>query len=298
MIITDITGIGDPQILLHDNTYYCYATSHPHGFRVWTSQDLVHWSAPQLCMEADESHWGFECFWAPEVVYHNGVFLMHYTARRKTDCSLRIGVAQSSSPLGPFIDVHGAPMFDEGYAAIDGSVLSFNGMHYLYYSRDCSENRIDGIPTSQIYCVQLDESLTRTVGTHHLLTTPEHPWERRSLDINHLWNEGPCVIAWEDRLIMNYSANCYASNAYSICIAEADAPLGPFRKCTEANPVLCAREGLFGAGHNAFFRSKDGMLMTAFHVQSDPEHPSGNRRVCIGTVSLRRENGVILQEIL
>jgi hypothetical protein len=97
---------------------------------------------------------------------------------------------------------------------------------------------------------------------------------------------------------MNYSANCYDSNAYSICIAEAGSPFGPFRKCTEANPVLCAREGLFGAGHNAFFRSKDGMLMTAFHVQSDPEHPSGNRRVCIGTVSLRRENGVILQEIL
>ena len=70
-------------------------------------------------------------------------------------------------------------MFDFGYAAIDGSALVSAEGNFFYYSRDCSENRIDGIPTSQIYCVQLDESLTRTVGTHHLLTTPEHPWERR-----------------------------------------------------------------------------------------------------------------------
>ena len=27
MILTDMTNIGDPQILLHEGTYYCYATS-------------------------------------------------------------------------------------------------------------------------------------------------------------------------------------------------------------------------------------------------------------------------------
>ena len=54
----------------------------------------------------------------------------------------------------------------------------------------------------------------------------------------------------------------------------------------------------FGAGHNAFFTAKDGRLMTSFHVQTDPEHPSGDRRVCIGEVRFREENGVIYQEII
>jgi hypothetical protein len=62
--------------------------------------------------------------------------------------------------------------------------------------------------------------------------------------------------------------------------------------------VLCSREDLFGAGHNAFFKSKVGKLMTAFHVQTNPEKPSGNRRVCIGEVIFREENGVVYEDII
>ncbi|MBE6711267.1 MAG: 1,4-beta-xylanase, partial [Ruminococcaceae bacterium] len=44
MIITDITRIGDPQVLLYEGKYYSYATSSGEGFLVWESEDLVHWS--------------------------------------------------------------------------------------------------------------------------------------------------------------------------------------------------------------------------------------------------------------
>ena len=56
--------------------------------------------------------------WAPEVVYHNGNYIMHFIARRKSDFSLRIGVAVSDSPEEPFVDAHNGPMFDLDYAAI------------------------------------------------------------------------------------------------------------------------------------------------------------------------------------
>ena len=116
--------------------------------------------------------------------------------------------------------------------------------------------------------------------------------------MQHLWNEGPNVIRWKGRYVMNYSANCYASNDYAICIALADSPMGPWIKQPEANPILTARDGLFGAGHNAFFTAKDGRLMTAFHVQTNPEHPSGNRRVCIGEVRLTERDGIVYEEIV
>lgn len=298
MIVTDITGIGDPQILLHEGTYYCYATSHPRSFMVWTSDDLVHWSKPKVCFDS-ENHWGSNSFWAPEVVYHGGRFVMHYTARisSKND-TLYLGVAIADNPLGPFRDVLGKPMFDLGYAAIDGSVLTCDEGSFFYYSRDCSQNIIDGIKTSQIYCVKLDDTLTRTIGEHRLMTTPEREWELKSAPIGHIWNEGPCVIKYGGRYVMNYSANHYASNEYSICIAVADNPFGPWIKHDEANPVLCSRRELFGAGHNAFFTAKDGRLMTSFHVQTNPENPSGDRRVCIGEVRFREKDGVIFQDIL
>lgn len=293
MIKTNITKIGDPQIVVFENKYYCYCTSSDVGFKVWVSDDLENWSEPILCFRAID-YWGKSHFWAPEVVYHNGKFIMHYTAKDRESDSLRIGVAISSSPTGPFVDVHNKPLFDFGYAAIDATVLVTENGNYMYFSKDCSENIIDGFHTSQIYCIRLDETLTKTIGEPILMTTPTYDFELKSGDW--LWNEGPNVIKYHDKYIMNYSANCYASNDYAICIAVASSPLGPWMK-QSSNPVLTRNEDLFGAGHNAFFYSNNGKLMTAFAIQTDPKHPSGNRRVCIGKVDFEISDTVIKQKI-
>ena len=287
MNVTSITNIGDPQILLYEGKYYCYATydDGKSGFYVWESEDMVNWSDKILCFDAIKE-WGYRSFWAPEVVYHNGKFVMHYTARHREKNSLRIGVAVSENPLGPFRDVHGAPMFDLGYATIDGSVLR------------CGENIIDGVMTSQVYCVRLNDDLTEAVGEHVLMTTPTEPFELKSLTENdpHIWNEGPCVIRVGNKYVMNYSANHYASNDYAICVATADTPFGPWKKSIN-NPVLSCRAELFGAGHNTFFESKDGKLLTSFHIQTDPSHPCGDRTTVIGEVAFSEKNGDIFETI-
>ena len=304
MIRTDMTNIGDPQILLYADTYYCYATYNSgmdEGFYVWSSRDLEHWSEKKLAFRATDA-WGVSKFWAPEVVEHNGKFVMHYSALHGEKNSLRIGVAVADHPEGPFVDVHGKPMFDLGYAAIDGSVLRCPEGNFLYYSRDCSENLVDGIKTSQLYCVRLSDDLTETVGEHVLISTPTEDYERKSLEWQfksgpHLWNEGPTVWRRNGKLIMNYSANYYASNDYGICLATADSPFGPWIKSPD-NPVLSRRSDLFGAGHNAFFLTREGELYTAFHVQTHPEKPSGDRRTVIGKVVFTEKDGQLTQDIL
>ena len=42
MIVTDITKMGDPQILVYEGKYYCYATTWPEPFLVRESEDPVH----------------------------------------------------------------------------------------------------------------------------------------------------------------------------------------------------------------------------------------------------------------
>lgn len=303
MLITDMTNIGDPQILLHEDTYYCYATHNDgktEGFYVWKSQDLQHWSEPKMAFRAAD-YWGDGKFWAPEVVYHNGKFVMHYSAKSRDLQSLRIGVAVADSPEGPFTDVHGKPMFDLGYATIDGSVLRCEQGNFLYYSRDCCENIIDGVKISQLYCVRLNEDLTETEGEHILVSTPTEEFEKKSLadpfKLPHLWNEGPCVIERDGIFVMNYSANWYASNHYAICVSTARDPFGPWEKSGN-NPVLSCREDLFGAGHNAFFVDKEGTLRTSFHIQTDSKAPSGDRRTVIGTVAFSEKDGQLYQDIL
>ena len=291
MTVTSIVGIGDPQVLAAGGKYYMYGTTSPTGFLVWESADLVSWEPRGMCFSAIES-WGKDCFWAPEVVAHDGKFLMHYTARSRALNSKRIGVAVADSPLGPFRDVWDRPMFDFGWAAIDASVLRCPEGNFLYFSRDCGENIVDGVKTSQTWCVRLDDTLTKTVGEPAFMTGPTNPWERVSLNMPepHLWNEGPCAVYEGGRYWLNFSVNWYASNDYAIGLAIADHPMGPWTKPAN-NPVFNRGNGLAGAGHNAFFRKPDGTLMTAFHVQADPEHPGSVRRAVIAEVKFGEKNG-------
>lgn len=296
-IVTDITNIGDPQILLYEDTYYCYATSFIKGFYVRTSTDLIHWSEPEVCFDG-ENTWGKADFWAPEVVYHDGRFVMHYSAANDDyNYRYRIGVAVSDSPKGPFTDVYGKPMFDYGYAAIDASVLITDKHNYLYYSKDGYGNVINGINVSQVYCAELDDTLTKLISEPKLMTTPEHDYELISTPVGQIWNEGPNVIEYNGKYVMNYSANYYRTNFYSICMAVSDDPLGPWHK-PDSNPVFTNNGALFGAGHNAFFKGKDGKLYTSFHVQTNPENPGSDRRVVIGAVEFIEDNTGDLKQVI
>lgn len=305
MHVTKVTNIGDPQILLHEGRYYQYATSNDGktlGIYCWVSDDLIDWSEKILCLDAGENHWGYTCFWAPEVVYHNGRFVMTYSAKSRALDSFRIEVAVSDSPTGPFVDVHGGPMFDFGYAAIDGSILICEEGNFLYYSRDCGENIVNGYKTSQIYCIRMNEALTEVVGEPKLVSTPDQDFEMKSAQLDrwetpHIWNEGPCVIKRGDTYIMNYSTNYYASLDYAIGLSTSKSPWGPWVK-SKHNPVLSRNEEFFGAGHNAFFTNKDGELMTSFHIQTDPTHPSGDRTTVIAKVEFTEEAGEIKQLLI
>ncbi len=162
-----ITNIGDPFVLkASDGNYYCYPTSWSIGYKAWMSKDLVNWKEIDPVYTAIDT-WSNKDFWAPEVVEYEGKYYMYYTARWSKNNSLRIGVAVSDSPGGPFKDVYDHPMFDFGYAAIDANVfIDDNGKKYLYYSRDCSENIVDGRHESHIYGVKLNDDMVSVNGAY------------------------------------------------------------------------------------------------------------------------------------
>jgi len=289
MIRTDIVNIGDPFVLTVDGGYVMYATTFGHnGFYAYTSTDLVEWKGAGVVCDLSDS-WAENDFWAPEVIRRkDGKYLIHFSARRATDHSLRIGVAVADSPLGPFVQPKNAPMFDFGYAAIDGHVfVDDDGSAYLYYSRDCSENIVGGGHVSQLYAVRLNDELTEVISEPTLVTTPHLPFEHDG-DGSWLWNEGPAMLKRDGKYFLFYSANFYASKMYCTCVAVADSPLGEFQK-PAYNPLLSytMAEDFSGPGHNAFFVDHDGKLKTSFHIHTDPAHPSGDRRAVIADVAYR-----------
>jgi GH43 family beta-xylosidase len=289
-----IKHIGDPFVLrASDGNYYCYATSASDGFKAWTSSDLVHWKEIGYVYRRQDDSWGESDFWAPEVVHHAGKYFMHYSARWGRNQSLRIGVAAADSPGGPFRDVFNRPMFDFGYAAIDGHVLiDDDGSKYFYYARDCSENIVDGRHESHLYVARLKDDLVSLHGEPLLITRPDQEWECRS-GPEWFWNEGPFVLKQDHRYYLMYSANFYASRDYSVGYAVAESPLGPFIKSPH-NPVLVSPNAMIsGPGHNSLIHSPDGSeLFIVYHIHTDPGHPGGDRQVCIDRIGFREDGSL------
>ncbi len=287
IIKTKITNIGDPFILPYKGTYYHYSTSFAKGFKVFTSKDLKNWEDKGLCYK--DSKFGYMDFWAPEVYYHNNQFYMFFSSKNIEQDRLMISVAISDSPLGPFKDVK---LFDFGYAAIDASIyMDDDNRKYMYYAKDCSENVVNGINTSQIFVVELTNDLLNTIGEPKLVLTPSTPHEQRQTDWQ--WNEGPFMLKHDGIYYLSYSTNFFASKEYSVSYATSKNPFGPFTKAKE-NPILSYIDGVIsGPGHNAYFKTFDGDLMTSYHIHTDIDNPSGNRTTCFSKYHFENDKLII-----
>lgn len=276
-----IKNIGDPYVLKVGERYYLYATSDFNGFYCWHSTDLSTWSTAKICYLPTEKSFGNACFWAPEVYEFAGNYYMYYTAQWKVfeEEQLRIGVAVSDKPEGPFEDVLvEQPLFDFGYGVLDAHILKDDGRNYLYYSRAGANNLIAGIKQSTISVIELGEDKISVVGEPRLLLVPEQSWEKAQK--NQYWNEGPFVLKHKNKYHLMYSANSFESEAYGIGAAVADSPMGPFKKY-EHNPILKADDQVSGPGHNSVVQGKDGQLYCVFHAHTDIAKKGGDRQVYI-----------------
>ena len=275
-----VKDIGDPHFIKEGDEYFAFATGGPLGFSVWRSSDLKTFAKEKALKKAP---WVSGDYWAPEVYKVGEKYVMFFTGRWKDTGTLRIGVAMSDAPQGPYEDALGGPLFDPGYAVIDGTLFyGADGTPYMIYSRDCSENVVGSYHESHLYGIELAPDLLSVVGEGVLLTTPDHDWELQSGDYH--WNEGPFVLMHDGRYYLYYSANGYAQKEYAVGVAVSDHPLGPYTKQAN-NPLLnyAERGGevlVSGPGHNSFFAVGDE-LFTSYHTHTYPLAPSGNRQICI-----------------
>lgn len=155
---TILAGYGDPAVLKCDDGYYLLATSNdaPDAFPILHSADLLHWEHKGFVFPVgNEPEWtakgrNVADFWAPEMAKVGDEYWVVYTARQKSN-ALAIGLASSTSPLGPFTDngtplVRGKEVNTTGVpgGAYSGGVIDSHiftdtdGSRYLFWKDDAN----------------------------------------------------------------------------------------------------------------------------------------------------------------
>ncbi len=265
-----ITNIGDPYVFYDtaSSKYYMYVTGGNY-FKCYSSDTMKVWTPEGDSYTVSEKSFGKKNYWAPEVYERGGEYYMVYSAMNDAGRH-SIGLAKAKSPTGPFTDVYDHPLYAPDYSVIDASLFfDDDGKVYLLYSKDCSENVVSGMKTSQSFGIELKSDLSGTVGAPVLLTSPIYAWESKSGTTR--WNEGPFMFKSGDTYYLLFSANFYATENYSVGYATAKNPLGPFVKASN-NPLVVG-DGKYtsGTGHCALTRSPDGTeIYISYHTHNNP----------------------------
>ena len=279
---------ADPFILEHDGTYYLYSTGGS-KFTVRTSKDLVVWQTQsEPILKLSDLGWAKEKGWAPEMYEYNGKFYLIFSAQGYNGLH-SIEIAVCDTPNGKFKPLGDSPFYSPDFSVIDGSLFfDDDGRIYMYYSKDCSTNTVNGKRTSQTWGVEVKPDFSGTIGEHVLISTPEQAWELKSGSV--LWNEGPVVLKENGTYYLLYSANYYVSEHYSVGYATSDSPLRLFDKPSDARILSGNGETVTGPGHCNILRSPDGSeLFVVYHVHTVPPNTDHGRSLAIDRLVIRED---------
>ncbi len=288
MFTNPVAPGADPFVFKDDDgTYYLYATSaDEYGYRVYSSKNLVEWTAHGYCLLKDDvytdpnSAFTAYSFWAPEVMKYDGKYYLVYTAQH------RIGVAVSDSPTGPFTNnakrylINSANVIDGNFFVDD------DGTVYLYFvtQRKAEFNGTKVESGNNIWgCVFDMEELKIDLKTITLLVQWDAEIEKLALSGGDCV-EGPFMIKNNGTYYMTFSSNRYQNTKYSVHYATSDKPLGTFKRDKNNITLMCddldykdnKNPHLYGTGHHCFVEAPNGKdLLIVYHAHRTGRSSAG-----------------------
>lgn len=273
-----LTGsAADPMIIKHGDTYYLYSTGGK-TLSVRSSKNLMSWGDKKTIFQLSQTSWGVDKCWAPEVHEYKGKFYLFFCG---TDSKgvFHGSVAVCDTPDGTFTPIGDKPLLNFSYSVIDLSLfVDDDGRTYIFYSKDCSTNKINGKGVSQSYGVEVSNDFRSLIGEPVLISTPEKSWEMVSGKT--IWNEGPVVFKENGKYYLLYSANYYKSKDYSVGYAVSDTVLGKYEKPSNGCILKGNGDTITGSGHCNILRIEDEIYLT-YHSHTVPPNTDKGRSLYI-----------------
>lgn len=248
----------DPAVLRDGSTYYAVCTSSTlPAFKIRQSSDLVKWTDTGKYILDSRAPWAADDFyWAPEIHKINNKYVAVFTAKNPLSNDLCIGIAKSSSILGPYTASDKPLVCGNQKTVLDATIfVDDNGKNYLYWKEDL----LRGNPSGYLFVQQLNKDGTwfETGSKRVQLFKNDLPWEGNLV-------EGPWVVKKDGQYYLFYSANAYNTAGYAIGIARSSTALGPFTK--KGDPILRSGSSWKGPGHGSSVSTLNGQDYFVYHA--------------------------------
>ncbi len=269
----------DPFVLKYGGEYYGYCTGiqpDDRCFGILRSPDLVNWKVVGGALPPLPG--GHPMYWAPEVLYYNGLFYMYYSVGNETFMEIR--VATAAQPGGPFQD-SGRTLTSQQFA-IDAHVFKDDdGSLYLFYATDFLE--YSRIGTGTVMDRLLDPFTPE--GKPRPVTRARYDWQvydpNRAEKGGARWHtiEGSFVLKHRRKYYQMFSGGNWQNLSYGVSYAVTDKLDRPDEWDQVADgekvfPVLRTIPGhVIGPGHNSVVRGPDNrQLYCVYHRWDEKGH--------------------------
>ncbi len=110
-------------------------------WHIFSTDNLINWTDHGSCFSVKDLSWADNYAWAPDCAYKNGKYYFCFPVgnghkdRVNPEQSTKwmgIGIAVGNSPIGPFVDHIGAPLWNKPYANDPCLYIDTDGTPYLY----------------------------------------------------------------------------------------------------------------------------------------------------------------------
>ncbi|MEV6715171.1 family 43 glycosylhydrolase [Lentzea sp. NPDC051208] len=242
----------DPWLQFHNGYYYLATTTWNSTITMRRSRTLAGLSSAADTVVFSLSGRPNGCcnMWAPEFHLLNGRWYLYYVAGQNVpdyNPTQRLHVLESAGtdPMGPYTF-----KADLGSTwELDPSILQHNGKLYLMGSAMDGTQSLTITPLSTPYTIS---------GARRTISQPTLAWERQTAPVN----EGAEPLYRNGRTMIVYSASACWGPDYKLGLLTLTGsdPLNRAHWTKSPNPVFQRNDehGVFGPGHNGFFKSPDG----------------------------------------
>jgi arabinoxylan arabinofuranohydrolase len=261
---------ADPAPMVYNDTAYVYTGHDEDGstwftmneWRVYSSVDMVNWTDRGSPLNYQTFSWASGDAWAGQCIARNDKFYYYVPITQKTG-GMAIGVAVSTSPIGPFTDALGRPLVSTGTGDIDPTVyIDSDGQAYLYW----------GNPN--LYFVKLDQDMiSYSGGIVKVNLTTEGFGVRSDTDRPTSYEEGPWFFKRNDLYYLLFAAGPIPEH---IAYSTSDSPTGPW---TYRGVIMPAQGGSF-TNHCGVIDYK-GYSYFFYHNGALPGGGGFTRSVCV-----------------